>query len=701
MALFGRLWAVVTYYISIVSVSPASQWSTGQAPLQVLPHYGTVNRPPVNANHEPAVEADEQVPDYPTFPPPGGKKDTKFRCEYPEMAEWEDCSHELDRKCWLRRKSDGKQFDINTDYENFWPKGIIRKYNINLAETTFAADGLDFTFAKLFNKKYPGPWIEACWGDRLIVNVTNSLPHNGTSVHWHGIRQLNTTHMDGVNGITQCPIAPGDYFAYNFTLHQYGSSWYHSHYSVQYADGAAGPMTIHGPSSADWDEAVSPPLILTDWYHNSAFSVVSNGPNGGKDILLNGRGNITRFSGGATLNTTTIQPALNITFESPRPGQGCKKYLIRVINTSFDTTFVFSIDNHLLQVASADFVPIQPYRNTSILVGIGQRYTVVVEANPLNESSPLAADGNYWIRTQIASCFGQTGEPPTGYDEVGILRYNASSKSDPTTKRWPGISLDCSDEAYTSLHPILPWTVKAPSNGDINAAAPRFGEEFDVAFTGGNKKTKPYPLASFMMDNSNRSVSMRINYSDPIFLHLNPDPKKKFQIPELWRVQPENYTNNEWIYLVLHGLGGKTTAHPIHLHGHDFALLEQASNKTWDPYNMDLKLNNPPRRDVVLLPTDGYVVIAFKADNPGPWLIHCHIAFHISKGLGMQIMEDQAEAFKIWPDDDSAIVEAERVCKNWRDWQSNITNWANPPISRKGNCTEEDIEMCFQDDSGV
>ena len=48
--------------------------------------------------------------------------------------------------------------------------------------------------------------------------------------------------MDGVNGVTQCPIAPGD--SYNYTWHtwQYGSSWYHSHYAVQYADGTVGPL---------------------------------------------------------------------------------------------------------------------------------------------------------------------------------------------------------------------------------------------------------------------------------------------------------------------------------------------------------------------------------------------------------------------------------------------------------------------------
>lgn len=49
-------------------------------------------------------------------------------------------------------------------------------------------------------------------------------------------------HMDGVNGLSQCPIAPGDSFNYTWDVMQYGSSWYHSHYSVQYADGLLGPL---------------------------------------------------------------------------------------------------------------------------------------------------------------------------------------------------------------------------------------------------------------------------------------------------------------------------------------------------------------------------------------------------------------------------------------------------------------------------
>jgi FtsP/CotA-like multicopper oxidase with cupredoxin domain len=85
---------------------------------------------------------------------------------------------------------------------------------------------------------------------------------------------LNNVQNDGVNGVTQCPIAPGDTYTYEFHATQYGSSWYHSHYSLQYGDGAVGPITIYGPATADYDsDEAFKPLLLTDWNHRSVFEV--------------------------------------------------------------------------------------------------------------------------------------------------------------------------------------------------------------------------------------------------------------------------------------------------------------------------------------------------------------------------------------------------------------------------------------------
>lgn len=100
--------------------------------------------------------------------------------------------------------------------------------------------------------------------------------------------------MDGVNAVTQCPIATNDYYTYKFRAVQYGTSWYHSHYSLQYGDGMAGPLTIHGPSSSDYDIPVDP-ILMTDWNHRSGFmdfqsEIDGTGPPKMDSILLNGIG---------------------------------------------------------------------------------------------------------------------------------------------------------------------------------------------------------------------------------------------------------------------------------------------------------------------------------------------------------------------------------------------------------------------------
>lgn len=66
------------------------------------------------------------------------------------------------------------------------------------------------------NNQFPGPVIEANWGDWIEVTVTNNIPDEGAAIHWHGLLQKNTPYMDGVPGNTQCPIAPGKTFTYRF-----------------------------------------------------------------------------------------------------------------------------------------------------------------------------------------------------------------------------------------------------------------------------------------------------------------------------------------------------------------------------------------------------------------------------------------------------------------------------------------------------
>ncbi|HEY2343307.1 MAG TPA: copper oxidase, partial [Chthoniobacteraceae bacterium] len=115
-----------------------------------------------------------------------------------------------------------------------------------------------------YNGRTPGPTIEAVEGDRLRIYVTNRLPEP-TSVHWHGI--LLPNGMDGVSGLTQKEIEPGQTYKYEFTLRQAGTHMYHSHYDemTQGALGMMGFFIIHPR------QPVEPPvdrdfaLMLSEW----------------------------------------------------------------------------------------------------------------------------------------------------------------------------------------------------------------------------------------------------------------------------------------------------------------------------------------------------------------------------------------------------------------------------------------------------
>jgi FtsP/CotA-like multicopper oxidase with cupredoxin domain len=93
-----------------------------------------------------------------------------------------------------------------------------------------------------FNGTMPGPTIEAMQGDRVRLIVHNELPES-TAVHWHGLEM--PVRFDGVPGLTQSPIRPGETYAYEFTLHQNGTFFYHSHDAMQEGIGMVGLFIVH------------------------------------------------------------------------------------------------------------------------------------------------------------------------------------------------------------------------------------------------------------------------------------------------------------------------------------------------------------------------------------------------------------------------------------------------------------------------
>ena len=84
-----------------------------------------------------------------------------------------------------------------------------------------------------------------------------------------------TQTLAGVPGVTQCPIAPSNTMTYRFKATQHGTTWYHSHFTLQYANGLLGPLIINGPATADYDEDLGS-IFLSDWSHTDVFELWRN-----------------------------------------------------------------------------------------------------------------------------------------------------------------------------------------------------------------------------------------------------------------------------------------------------------------------------------------------------------------------------------------------------------------------------------------
>lgn len=138
--------------------------------------------------------------------------------------------------------------------------------------------------------------------------------------------------------------------------------------NYQYPDGVAGPLVIHGPSSADWDIDLGP-VMISDWVHQTAFVAYaaemtnssSDPPPASDSILVNGIGH---YNG-----SQDPQYYFNTTFT---PG---KKHVLKLINGAIGASFTFRIDDHNLTVIANDLVPVHPFTVQELFIGIGTSHT--------------------------------------------------------------------------------------------------------------------------------------------------------------------------------------------------------------------------------------------------------------------------------------------------------------------------------------
>ncbi|KAE8381899.1 multicopper oxidase-domain-containing protein [Aspergillus bertholletiae] len=509
--------------------------------------------------------------------------------------------------------------------------GVTRYYDFTISREVLAPDGYPKN-GLLINGQFPGPMIEANWGDMIEVTVHNNIhpDEEGLTLHWHGLTQKKTPWEDGVPGVSQCPIIPGASFTYRFQADHYGTSWYHSHYSSQRTDGAYGPMIIHGPvqPGASYDLDLGP-VMISEYDHKSYYTILEEilsippeFPNVSNN-LINGHG-VDSCEAGSQC----------------RPGEGHarfnfvsgKKHRLRLLNTGSNANQKFSIDGHTMTVIANDFVPLQPFTTEVVTLGVGQRTDVIVEAT----GNPTEA---YWMRASIdIECLNATASYQTV--QAAIYYEQADSNAAPTsnsTAIWE--SNNCRNDP---LDTSVPYYAQTPPS------TPAMTETLEITL--GQNATGN---VLFFVNNS----SFRANYNTPLLLlgrHGN------FSYPYSPNFNLYNTGANSSIRLVVYNLFAMQ--HPMHLHGHNFWVLAEGRGR-WD--GVVTNPTNPQRRDTQVLqpgtPEDpAYIVLEWLADNPGVWPLHCHMSYHVSVGLLLNIVER--------PDEIQQLQIPRSMAQTCREW---------------------------------
>ncbi|KAI0123463.1 Cupredoxin [Xylariales sp. AK1849] len=530
-------------------------------------------------------------------------------------------------------RSEWCDYDIDTDYTTTAPDtGVTREYYLEITEVTVSPDGYE-RYAQAINGTIPGPTIFADWGDTVVVHVTNSISTstNGTSIHFHGIRQNYTNQNDGVSSITQCPTAPGSSITYTWKAVQYGSTWYHSHFALQAWEGVFGGIVINGPATADYDTDLGH-LFLNDWSHSTVDELYIDAETSGPPTLDNGLINGTNVYGDDDSDDQTgYRFNVSVTEDDT--------YRLRLVNAAVDTHFWFSIDNHTLTVIAMDLVPIVPFTTDYLNMGMGQRYDVIITADQ------AAVADSFWIRAIPQSSCSDNDST----DNIKGILYYGDSTTTPTTSEWDDYADSCDDMDVSLLVPYQSETVGTDDLSSLEAASVGFNTD---------------DLFRWYLN----STTMVAEWTDPTLLQVY-DNATTFNTSNAVIQLPDA---DEWVYVAI-----ETTfavPHPIHLHGHDFYILAQATG-TYSS-SVTLNLDNPPRRDTAMLPGSGYLVIAFQTDNPGAWLMHCHIGWHTSEGFALQFIERQSEI--------TALIDYDTLESNCAAWD-----------------TYESANSVEQDDSGV
>ena len=388
-----------------------------------------------------------------------------------------------------------------------------------------------------YNGTVPGPELRFKQGERLRVEIQNSLPV-GTTVHWHGLRVPNA--MDGVPGVTQPPIAAnGGRFSYEFDLPDAGTYWYHPHVSgpEQVSRGLYGALVVEErePPEADRDLV----WVLSDWELDREARLDEEFANP-----------MAASHDGRIGNTVTVNGRVPDRF-AVRSGERIR---LRLINASSARIYGLVFEGHAPNVIAFDGQPVAPHAAARVVLGPGMRADLMLD------------------------CVAKPGSRHRVID--GFYRRNA----------YELLKLEYRDESplrssFSPLRMLRPNPLASP---DLNKAV-----RHRIVFGGG-------AMGALPSQTQHKGMFWTVN-GKPVPEHAHHEILLNLKRGSSYVLELVNDT--AW-------------HHPIHLHGHVFRILP---GDRWG--------------DTVLLEPKTRAEIALVADNPGDWVLHCHVLEHQASGM--------------------------------------------------------------------
>lgn len=232
--------------------------------------------------------------------------------------------------------------------------------------------------------------IRAKVGDLIEATFVNKISTANT-LHWHGIALRND--MDGVHDVTQTAVDPGSSFTYRFTVPDAGTHWFHPHMGLELDRGLYAPLIVEDPNDPiAFDVDVT--LMLDDWLDGfgrspeQVLDELQGGGSGGHDMSNMGgndkpMGGSTSMMGGLTGEVTYPLHVINGRAPTERETIDAKvgqRVRVRLINAGSDTAYRVAVGGHRLTVTHADGFPVKPIEVDNVVLGMGERYDVIITA---------------------------------------------------------------------------------------------------------------------------------------------------------------------------------------------------------------------------------------------------------------------------------------------------------------------------------